>query len=92
MFHDCDGDGVDDLMVGEPYYNVTTGGFEARVCVYSSATFALIRTHDGTRNVEWFGFTISGAGDVNLDGYSDYVVGSRNHSSNGLTYNGEVVV
>jgi hypothetical protein len=90
---DVDGDGVDDLMVGEPFYFPTGGNtYEGRVTILSGASHAVIRVHDGTQAQEQLGTAISGAGDMNGDGHADYAIGSFQHASNGLTGNGELVV
>ena len=90
---DVDGDGVDDLMVGEPLYFPSGGNtYEGRVTILSGGTHAVIRTHEGTQAQEQLGYAISGAGDVDGDGHADYAIGSQYHASNGLTSNGEVVV
>ncbi len=86
---DVDGDGVDDLMVGEPYYSLTGNGpYEGRVYIISGATQAVIRSHSGNGG----GDVLAGAGDANLDGYADYAIGSPSYSSNGHFWNGELVV
>jgi hypothetical protein len=90
---DVDGDGVDDLMVGEPFYFPTGGNtYEGRVTILSGGSHAVIRIHDGTQAQEQLGHALSGAGDVDGDGHADYAIGSYQHASNGFTGNGEVVV
>ncbi len=90
---DVDGDGVDDLLIGEPFYYPTGGlTYEGRVSVISGATHAVIRTHDGTQAQEMLGTAVAGVGDMDGDGIADYAIGSWQHASNGLVNNGEVVV
>jgi hypothetical protein len=88
---DVDGDGIDDMLVGETWYTgrVTHQG---RVCVYSGATLAVIRTHLGSIGNADFGCTVAGVGDVNSDQFDDYAVGIEYFSSNGLSSNGRVTV
>jgi hypothetical protein len=62
------------------------------VSLYSGATMAWIRDHDGTTSFDEFGTSVAGAGDVDADGFADYVVGAPYFDSNGLTDNGAVVV
>jgi hypothetical protein len=90
---DVDGDGCDDLLVGEPfYYQSASLTYQGRVSLVSGATHAVIRTHEGTQAQEMLGTAVSGAGDMNGDGRADYAIGSWNHGSNGLLGNGEVVI
>jgi hypothetical protein len=89
---DVDGDGVADLLVAEPQYSTASLGAAGRVCLYSGATMALIRTHEGNQTAQDFGGAIAGAGDVDLDGFADYVVGTPNTDHNGAANAGMVVV
>lgn len=89
---DVDGDGIDDLLVGEPLYDPTGVTDAGRVCVYSGANHTLIRAHDGSDGNGGFGRTVAGAGDVDLDGFADYVAGSPFIDANGGTDNGFVVL
>jgi hypothetical protein len=67
---DLDGDGIDDMLVGHPGHAP-----RGRVWVYSGASGALIRTHDGSLSANQFGTTVAGVGDMDGDGVGDYVVG-----------------
>lgn len=89
---DVDGDGLDDLLVGEPYYDPTGITDAGCVCIYSGANHTLIRAHDGADANGEFGRSVAGAGDVDLDGFADYVVGSPFIDANGGTDNGFVVL
>jgi len=74
---DVDGDGADDLLVGEPLYYPSGGlTYEGRVLLYSGATQALIRAHDGTQAQEQLGTAMAGIGDLDQDGRDDYAIGS----------------
>lgn len=69
---DIDSDGYDDIIVGSPESGL--GGTNSGAArVYSGQTGALLRTVTGTGGV-FFGTSVSGAGDVNNDGYDDFVV------------------
>ena len=79
---DVDGDGIDDLGVSEPGYTTGSPSLRVgRVAVYSGGSFALIRTHEGTQDLERFGHRIARVGDVNSDGCSDYAVSAPFHDT-----------
>ncbi|MFQ5606686.1 MAG: FG-GAP-like repeat-containing protein [Candidatus Zixiibacteriota bacterium] len=69
---DVDNDGYDDLIMGSR----GSGGRPGRAYVYSGKTRALLHTFNGETTHDWFGFSLSGAGDVNKDGYADVIVGA----------------
>ncbi len=91
---DVNNDGYDDLAVGAPLYdNGQTN--EGRVFVYyGSATgpaAAASWTAEANLAQARFGISVSAAGDVNNDGYSDLIVGSS-YYSNGQAYEGRAYV
>jgi hypothetical protein len=88
---DVDADGIDDLLVGEKDYTGRTVK-QGRVCVYSGATFSLIRSQLGSQGNSEFGSAIAGLGDLNSDHHGDYAVGAIQFDSNGLLANGRVTV
>ncbi|MFO0984594.1 MAG: integrin alpha [Planctomycetota bacterium] len=72
---DVDHDGRDDLLVGVPGDDL--GGADAgSVCVFSGMTGALLTTSLGVAQGGIFGAAVSEVGDVNNDGYGDFVVGA----------------
>jgi hypothetical protein len=84
---DINGDGYDDLIVGADRFNNLTG----RAYIYSgglnglSATALLTFTGEGPDN--FFGHSVAGAGDVNADGYDDFLVGAYGYNgSRGRVY------
>ncbi|MEO8447739.1 MAG: FG-GAP-like repeat-containing protein, partial [bacterium] len=75
------GDGYSDVIVG-----ASNSSLRGRAYIYYGGasmnnTEDLTMTGEAPNNL--FGISVSTAGDVNGDGYSDVIVGSRNH--NGLT-------
>ncbi len=80
---DVNGDGVPDFVVGAP--NDDDNGENAgSVSVYSGIGGVLLYRFDGDAAGDTFGFSVSGAGDVNCDGYADIVVGAyQKHSGSG---------
>ncbi len=91
---DVNGDGFSDVIIGAyKYDNGETD--EGRVYVYhgspSGLTVSPNWTAEGNESNAVFGYSLATAGDVNNDGYSDILIGFRNHvcvfhgSSTGLS-------
>jgi hypothetical protein len=79
---DVNGDGFDDLIVGA-YDNSAGGILAGRAYVYSGQSGALLWTFTGKAAGEYFGYSVSGAGDVNNDGYADLIVGAYENDAGG---------
>lgn len=80
---DANHDGHDDFIIGSPFEDVTTGGVGGGVRanagtadLRSGLDGSRIRVFRGGSNDEGKGYSVSGAGDVNADGYCDQIVGS----------------
>lgn len=69
-------DGVGDFIVGAFEAIPRT---EGRAYVYSGRDGSLLFTFIGENNDDWFGWDVAGAGDVDGDGFPDFLVGARNH-------------
>lgn len=75
---DVNGDGYADVIVGAPYFD-SGAGDEGRAFVYAGSGTGLLTspvwTTDGSRSGASLGWSVSGAGDIDHDGYSEVVVG-----------------
>ncbi len=81
---DVNGDGYDDIIIGAPQ-NGFAGTYAGRAYIYYgginvNSIADVILTGESANN--FFGYSVSGAGDVNGDGYSDVIVGAYGYSSN----------
>jgi hypothetical protein len=88
---DVDGDGVDDLLVGETRYSASATRC-GRVCVYSGKSHALIRSHSGTQADERLGTAVAGVGDLDGDGYGDYAGASYDFDTTTAADAGRILV
>ncbi|HRI47279.1 MAG TPA: FG-GAP-like repeat-containing protein [Ignavibacteriaceae bacterium] len=83
---DVNKDGFDDVIVGAYGYNFNTG----RAYIYyggSSMNNTADFTLNGENKYNYYGISVSGAGDLNNDGYNDVIVGAEGYNSyTGKTY------
>ena len=90
---DVNGDGYSDVIVGALAYSNGQSN-EGRVYVYHGSPNGLSSTANRTMepdvNDAYFGTSVSTAGDVNGDGYSEVIAGAHNY--NGPTTGGRVAV
>lgn len=78
---DVNGDGFDDVIVGmalASHSGLTNAG---SAFVYSGADGSVLFQFDGAIDAGFFGIAVSGAKDVNQDGFDDVIVGASGHSS-----------
>ncbi|MBK9148020.1 MAG: FG-GAP repeat protein [Flavobacteriales bacterium] len=73
---DVNADGFADVIIGAPHWN----GLQGRVYLYlgSSASVPLVEswTYSPAAGLIYFGLRVSAAGDIDGDGYSDFLVGT----------------
>ena len=84
---DVNGDGLADLVIGVPYFGVSfvvfgKAGVQENVNLNSLGDrgFAIL----GALAVDGFGYSVSGAGDVNGDGLSDLIIGEPHADPTGI--------
>ncbi|MCK4528402.1 FG-GAP repeat protein, partial [candidate division WOR-3 bacterium] len=91
---DVNGDGYSDVIVGAIYYS-NEQTYEGGAFVYhgSGTGLSVSPAWTGESNQEYanFGYSVSTAGDVNGDGYSDVIVGAHAYD-NGQTNEGRAFV
>lgn len=80
---DVNNDGFDDFIVGA-FHDDNDAENSGSATVFSGATGAVLYIFEGGADDEHFGISVSGAGDVNADGYDDVIVGARTDNANGI--------
>ncbi len=71
---DVNGDGIDDLIVGADDDNNGRDSGSARVL--SGSDGSILYSFEGESGMDYFGHSVSGAGDVNGDGFDDLIIGA----------------
>jgi hypothetical protein len=95
---DLNGDGYADVIVGAPTYDAGEVD-EGAAFVFLGSASGIADGDPGTADTQlegdqagaWFGFSVSGAGDVNGDGYADLIVGASDYSA-GQSYEGAAFI
>jgi hypothetical protein len=90
---DVDGDGFDDVIIGEyryPFGGITCG----RVWVYPGSAGGLkdepLWLKIGDQDLCYYGADASTAGDVNADGYADIIVSASRYTGGAISHSGRV--
>ena len=70
------GDGTPDFIVGAPFADPGAVEAAGSAYVYSGFNGALLYKKNGVAKFDQLGYSVSTAGDVNNDGYADFIVGA----------------
>ena len=100
---DVNGDGLDDLIIGAMGDDPNGSGSGASFVVYGKTSGEIVELSDVQHGIGGFvmngvgeddssGWSVSGAGDVNGDGFSDLLVGAPFDSPNGSSSGASFVV
>ncbi|MBK6943057.1 MAG: FG-GAP repeat protein [Planctomycetes bacterium] len=88
---DVDADGFVDVVSSSP--TETTGTYQGgAVRIYSGATGQTLRFATGYAYGDMFGFSVAAAGDVDVDGFDDIVVGAPYDSTVGPEHGAAIVL
>ncbi|MFH1826108.1 MAG: FG-GAP-like repeat-containing protein [bacterium] len=74
---DVNKDGYPDFIVGADWADPGGRGAAGSVYVYSGLNGNLLYQKDGEAASDYFGYSVASAGDVNNDGYDDFIIGAR---------------
>jgi hypothetical protein len=89
---DVNRDGYDDVIVGTIQERVDAFPEAGRVRIYSGFDGALLYTYTGAGRFHHLGQAVSRAGDVNQDGYGDFMMAAPNGDSPVASGVGQVIV
>ena len=95
---DVNGDGLDDILIGARAADPNGDGSGASYVVFGKVNGSVVELSDiennnsegfainGVTAADLSGFSVSGAGDVNGDGFDDLIVGARDADNSGAGY------
>ena len=77
---DVNSDGTPDFLIGAPFQKVGGNWGKGQAFVFNGATGELLLTLDNPnpQSITQFGASLSSAGDINEDGFSDLLIGCNN--------------
>ncbi|MGE5692814.1 MAG: integrin alpha, partial [Candidatus Zixiibacteriota bacterium] len=89
---DINGDGVPDFIVGA--VRASPGGifWAGSAYVFSGMNGSLLYRKEGSASRDYFGGSVAGVGDVNNDGFADFIIGATNTNPGGLINAGSAFV
>jgi hypothetical protein len=73
---DVDGDGYEEVLVGSNFCGTGIINQPGRALVFSGKTGSVLFTFSGTANGQYYGSTVDGGKDVDLDGVPDLFIGA----------------
>jgi hypothetical protein len=89
---DVNADGWTDVMVGNQLGDGATISNNGRAWIFSGADGSVLRESEGEHTDARFGSSVDGIGDVNADGYADFIIGSSDFEDYGADTRGRVYV
>ncbi|HLG94083.1 MAG TPA: FlgD immunoglobulin-like domain containing protein [candidate division Zixibacteria bacterium] len=89
---DVNGDGTADFIVGAVRASPNGIFWAGSVFVFSGADGSRLDRKDGSAPLDYFGSSVAGSGDVNNDGFDDFIIGATNTNPGGLVNAGSVFV
>lgn len=83
---DVNGDGVSEVAIAAPGTTIPGLGRAGQLWLYSGADGRALYALRGSRQDEWYGITVSGAGDLDRDGWPDFFAGRIQVQSGRVVY------